>query len=110
MTIDIFEPQFAQPRQLGLDVKQLVGRILINDPEPFEELCVERRRRRGHVLQVAKRATWRKAVEDFAVERTLPRVREVMDRKAGDHLCLPETPYVLMTLNLRTEPNRRCSQ
>jgi hypothetical protein len=37
------------------------------------------------VLQVAKRATWRKAIEDFAIERTLPRMREMVDREAGDH-------------------------
>ena len=37
------------------------------------------------MLEVAERATRRKEIEDLGVKRALPRMREVMDREAGDH-------------------------
>src|SRR5262245_27183777 len=79
------EADFAQPRELGLDVEQLVRRVFVNDPESLQELRVQAWRGRSNVLEVAEHATRRKAIEDLGVQRALPRVREVVDREAGDH-------------------------
>jgi hypothetical protein len=40
VAVDIIKANFAQPQQLGLNVEQLVGWILIDDAEPLEELRV----------------------------------------------------------------------
>ena len=58
VTIHIHKPNLTQPLQLRFQIQQLVGRIFRFDrvADAVQELFVQRRRRRGYVLQIAEDA------------------------------------------------------
>src|SRR5205085_12194106 len=70
LAVDVGEADVAEPTQLGLDVGQLVRRIVLLAAlaDGAEERGVQRRRRRLHVLEVAEHATGLQPLEDLAVQ------------------------------------------
>ncbi len=85
MAVDIAKADFAQPRQLCLDIEELIRWILVDDPKPLEECRVQCGRRGRHVLKIAEHTVRCKTIENLRVEGALPCIREVVDREAGNH-------------------------
>src|SRR4051812_6110451 len=77
--LDVLVADLAQPAELGLDVEQLVGGILLRSADQLEELGVQALSRRRHVFEVGEYAAGLDHVEDLFVHLALALVRAVVD-------------------------------
>ena len=86
VAIDVAESYGTEPLQLGVNIKQLVGRVFVSrgNSHRFEKALMTVRRCRRDVLEIAEDATWCEKSPDFSVQLSLSFVREVMNRETRD--------------------------